>query len=172
LGFRYLYVGSYGVAWDGFAAANLQHMGARTYSPSLGRFLQPDPSDAEANLYGYAENSPVTKVDPDGQCAMVATNPWHLSLQGLACALERIGAATASAASGLAAFALALPFVLQGDTVKPVPATRIKRKPPPTRTTCFVIGEVKVAWPDMLDSTTAALCGLYQGECHRSLSSI
>lgn len=66
LGFRYLYVGKYGVAWDSFAGANLLHMGARHYSPALGRFLQPDPSAAEANLYAYAGNSPITNVDPTG----------------------------------------------------------------------------------------------------------
>lgn len=43
-------------------------MRARHYSPELGRFLQPDPGALEANLYGYAGNSPVTKVDPEGTC--------------------------------------------------------------------------------------------------------
>jgi len=41
-------------------------MHARHYSAEFGRFLQPDPIAAEANLYAYAENSPVTKVDPNG----------------------------------------------------------------------------------------------------------
>ena len=41
-------------------------MHARSYSPTLGRFLQSDPIAAEGNLYGYAENSPVTKADPSG----------------------------------------------------------------------------------------------------------
>ena len=41
-------------------------MHARSYSPTLGRFLQPDPIAAEGNLYGYAGNSPVTKSDPSG----------------------------------------------------------------------------------------------------------
>jgi hypothetical protein len=41
-------------------------MGARHYSPSLGRFVQPDPSGAENNLYGYTSNSPITKIDPTG----------------------------------------------------------------------------------------------------------
>ncbi len=44
--------------------ADLLYMHARHYSPEFGRFLQPDPSALEANLYGYAGNSPVTKVDP------------------------------------------------------------------------------------------------------------
>ena len=42
-------------------------MHARSYSPTLGRFLQPDPIAAEGNLYGYAENSPITKADPSGR---------------------------------------------------------------------------------------------------------
>ncbi len=42
-------------------------MGARHYSPSLGRFLQPDPSALETNLYGYGANSPVSRVDPSGR---------------------------------------------------------------------------------------------------------
>ena len=41
-------------------------MHARTYSPVLGRFLQPDPARAEGSLYAYAENSPVSKSDPSG----------------------------------------------------------------------------------------------------------
>ena len=42
-------------------------MHARTYSPTLGRFLQPDPIAAEGNLYAYAGNSPITKADPSGR---------------------------------------------------------------------------------------------------------
>jgi RHS repeat-associated protein len=41
----------------------------RTYSPTLGRFLQTDPIrfDArDANLYRYVSNNPVNWVDPDG----------------------------------------------------------------------------------------------------------
>lgn len=67
LRFRFLYVGAYGVAWDDLGLGlGLQYMAARHYSPSLGRFLQPDSSAAEANLYGYAGGSPVTVVDPSG----------------------------------------------------------------------------------------------------------
>jgi RHS repeat-associated protein len=66
LGFRYRYVGQWGVAWDGYAGADLLYMRARHYSPELGRFLQPDPARAEENPYAHAGNSPVTKVDPSG----------------------------------------------------------------------------------------------------------
>ncbi len=72
LGYRYLYVGAQGVAWDNALGLGLLHMGARHYSPSLGRFLQPDPSALEANLYGYGANSPITRVDPSGEFAGAA----------------------------------------------------------------------------------------------------
>jgi len=67
LGFRYLYVGASDVQWDDAYGAGLHYMHARHYSPTLGRFLQPDPAAAEGNLYGYAGNNPVTNVDPEGR---------------------------------------------------------------------------------------------------------
>jgi RHS repeat-associated protein len=67
--FRFLYVGRYGVAWDNVLGLGLHQMGVRHYSPGLGRFLQPDPSALEENLYEYAENGPITNVDPAGLCA-------------------------------------------------------------------------------------------------------
>jgi RHS repeat-associated protein len=66
LGFRFLYVGASAVQWDAAFGLDLAYMHARHYSPALGRFLQPDPATAEANPYAYAENGPITKVDPDG----------------------------------------------------------------------------------------------------------
>jgi RHS repeat-associated protein len=66
LGFRYLYVGRFDVQWDDFASAGLLYMHARHYHPEFGRFLQPDPSAQETNLYAYAGNSPITKIDPSG----------------------------------------------------------------------------------------------------------
>jgi RHS repeat-associated protein len=63
---RRLWIGRFDVQWDDFADAGLLYMHARHYSLEFGRFLQPDPSAMEDNLYGYAGNSPVTKVDPDG----------------------------------------------------------------------------------------------------------
>lgn len=41
LGFRYLYVGQYGVAWDDWFGLGLYYMSARHYAPELGRFIQP-----------------------------------------------------------------------------------------------------------------------------------
>ena len=72
LGWSRLYVGRSDVWWDNAFGAGLLYMHARSYSPTLGRFLQPDPIAAEGNLYAYAENSPITKADPSGTCAWCA----------------------------------------------------------------------------------------------------
>lgn len=67
LKFRFLYVGAADVQWDNsFGSLGLTYMHARHYSPSLGRFIQPDPEAAEDNLYAYAEDNPATKADPKG----------------------------------------------------------------------------------------------------------
>ncbi|MGB5047968.1 MAG: RHS repeat-associated core domain-containing protein, partial [Caldilineaceae bacterium] len=55
-----------GRRWD--PTADLYDNRARRYSPSLGRFVQADPlGQVEGpNLYRYAQNNPVTRVDPLG----------------------------------------------------------------------------------------------------------
>jgi RHS repeat-associated protein len=49
--------------------ANAYNFKARFYSPSLRRFLQPDPLgvDAGRNLYAYVDNDPMNRVDPTGK---------------------------------------------------------------------------------------------------------
>jgi RHS repeat-associated protein len=75
---RFLYVGASDVQWDSSFGLNLAYMHARHYSPALGRFIQPDPSGAEENLYGYAINSPLTKTDPSGEMTLPYLPPWIL----------------------------------------------------------------------------------------------
>ena len=56
--------------WDN-AEVGLVYLGARYYSPQLGRFVSPDPSTihglvGDANPYEYAYGSPLLYVDPTG----------------------------------------------------------------------------------------------------------
>jgi RHS repeat-associated protein len=59
------YVGKYGVMYED---SSLVFMRARYYDNSIGRFLSEDPVWS-VNLYTYADNNPITKVDPDGKIA-------------------------------------------------------------------------------------------------------
>jgi len=62
--------------------ASVYNYKARTYSPTLGRFLQTDPigTDGGINLYAYTENDPVNFTDPlglqdDGGVTITGTRP-------------------------------------------------------------------------------------------------
>jgi RHS repeat-associated protein len=62
----YTYGGQWGVLDEG---NGLYFMRYRWYSPSLGRFTQPDPAGlmgGDANLYRYAVNRPLDLIDPIG----------------------------------------------------------------------------------------------------------
>jgi RHS repeat-associated protein len=64
------------------AETGLYHMGARYYSPGVGRFTSPDPllikvdrllDPQRLNLYAYARNNPTTNRDPSGQDLVAGT---------------------------------------------------------------------------------------------------
>ncbi|MEV8376506.1 RHS repeat-associated core domain-containing protein [Kribbella sp. NPDC056861] len=57
-------------------STDLVHLQAREYDPSTGRFISVDPvadyeDGQQLNGYAYANNSPVTYTDPDGQIAFI-----------------------------------------------------------------------------------------------------
>jgi len=62
--------------------SNLDYLNARYYDPNRGQFVTQDPTfwssrqklnDPQSlNSYSYAENNPITKIDPDGLAATVA----------------------------------------------------------------------------------------------------
>jgi RHS repeat-associated protein len=61
-------------------ASGVIQMGARSYVPSLGRFLTPDPiPGGSANPYDYANQDPVNNSDLTGECSRL--NPNCLSRQ-------------------------------------------------------------------------------------------
>jgi RHS repeat-associated protein len=50
-------------------------MGARSYVPQLGRFLQPDPQPGgSANAYAYTHGNPINETDPSGEWTLNQTS--------------------------------------------------------------------------------------------------
>jgi RHS repeat-associated protein len=59
----YGYAGSLGYREN---RSGLQKLGARYYSPKLGRFMTQDPIGDGENWYNYCDGDPVNAVDPTG----------------------------------------------------------------------------------------------------------
>jgi RHS repeat-associated protein len=65
----FTFSGQYGAITD---ALGFTIMGSRAYDPAIGRFIQRDPlgyKTGETNLYTYADNDPLDKIDPTGDQA-------------------------------------------------------------------------------------------------------
>ncbi|MCR5824059.1 MAG: S8 family serine peptidase [Lachnospiraceae bacterium] len=60
------------------AVTDTYYLRARTYAPSIGRFLEEDPYLGDGrNLYSYVSNNPLRYVDPSGYCKK--DSGWSLS---------------------------------------------------------------------------------------------
>jgi RHS repeat-associated protein len=60
---------SWGGAWgymEERPGSGLVQMGARWYWPELGRFIEQDPEGDGVNWYAYADNNPISYIDPVG----------------------------------------------------------------------------------------------------------
>ena len=92
-------------------ALNLVQMGARPYSPVLGRFLTVDPVEGgSANDYDYTNADPINSTDLDGQWPSLRTIGKGLALTAgvvgaLACGASVICGIAVGAAAGAAYYA-------------------------------------------------------------------
>ncbi|MEV5328839.1 RHS repeat-associated core domain-containing protein [Nonomuraea sp. NPDC052634] len=95
------------------ATTGLVHLGAREYDPANGRFLSVDPiidaaDPQQLNGYAYANNSPVSMSDPDGQIVwfvvgIAARVAARWAIKKAAQAAARRAAAAAARRAALAA---------------------------------------------------------------------
>ena len=71
---KYSWMGAEGLSTE--FPSGVVAMGARSYVPRIGRFLQPDPVEGgSANQYAYTYGDPVNTSDPSGEFT-VATPDW------------------------------------------------------------------------------------------------
>lgn len=102
---RYGYCGGWGYEDDGLADSTndigMLHIGARYYSPALGRFLQRDPIGVSGglNVYAYAKNDANLWVDPRGTETLAST----VSTAGTGQFLQTIALGAAAVGAGFAA---------------------------------------------------------------------
>ncbi len=81
----YGWLGQHQRPYEHAGALSLVEMGARPYSPLLGRFLSVDPVEGgSANDYDYVGADPINAIDLNGQCWVC--NLWNKGVHGLAAA--------------------------------------------------------------------------------------
>ena len=87
----------------------------RFYDPATGRFLTRDPIGygGGVNLYGYTQNNPVNREDPDGT---LAPNPTPV-LEVIEDTVEGVAEGAAEDAGGVAIVAIAGPVLVVGGVV-------------------------------------------------------
>jgi RHS repeat-associated protein len=98
----------------------LYYYRARHYSPTLGRFMQPDPIgySGGSNLFAYVGNDPLNLLDPFGLCDNPAcgggsiTAAGAIAVPGAAGGLGEIAAGVGVRAAAAAAGAFALPLAI------------------------------------------------------------
>lgn len=74
------YVGAYGIMHE---SPDLTYMRARYYDPTTGRFNSEDPI-WHVNLYPYAGNNPIMRVDPNGELAFLLVVPLVTTITAVA----------------------------------------------------------------------------------------
>jgi RHS repeat-associated protein len=78
---KYSWLGSLDIPTE--LSSGVLDMGARSYVPQLGRFLQPDPiPGGSANAYAYTFGDPVNTSDPSGQSTILELIAGHAAQVG------------------------------------------------------------------------------------------
>ncbi|GAA3433797.1 RHS repeat-associated core domain-containing protein [Kutzneria kofuensis] len=83
-------------------SVGLTELGAREYDPTLGRFLSVDPQmdltdPQQLQGYTYADNNPISKMDPSGKNWL--SSAWNSVTSAVGTAAKAVGSAVASGAS-------------------------------------------------------------------------
>lgn len=80
----YGWLGRHQRSYEHASALSIVQMGARPYSPLLGRFLSVDPVDGgSANDYDYVHADPINETDLTGQCVPRGPRSWVRCFGGI-----------------------------------------------------------------------------------------